>query len=80
MFHCISNELWRSLDIMRKKAKAKMMYKTPNNIGPESLTKLFHCRNKVTKYNLGNISGSHYLPQRRTYCMKNRFVYDGAKL
>ena len=59
------------LDIMRKKAKARMMYKTLNNIGPESLTKLFHCKNETTKYNLRNISGSLCLPQPRTNSMKN---------
>ena len=37
---------WEPLDITRKKAKARMMYKTLNNIGPESLTKLFHCKMK----------------------------------
>ena len=36
---------WEPLDTTRKKAKARMMYKTLNNIGPESLTKLFHCKN-----------------------------------
>ena len=57
-----------------------MMYKTLNNIGPESLTKLFHCKNETTKYNLRNISGSLCLPQPRTNSMKNSFMYDGAKL
>ena len=46
---------WEPLDIRRKKAKARMMYKTLNNIGPESLTKLFHCKNETTKYNLRNL-------------------------
>ena len=41
---------WEPLDIRRKKAKARMMYKTLNNIGPESLTKLFHCKNETTNY------------------------------
>ena len=71
---------WEPLDITRKKAKARMMYKTLNNIGPESLTKLFHCKNETTKYNLRNISGSLCLPQPRTNGMKNSFMYDGAKL
>ena len=71
---------WEPLDITRKKAKARMMYKTLNNIGPESLTKLFHCKNETTKYNLRNISGSLCLPQPRTNSMKNSFMYDGAKL
>ena len=71
---------WEPLDMMRKKAKARMMYKTLNIIGPESLTKLFHCKNEMTKYNLRNISGNLCLPQPRTNSMKNGFMYDGAKL
>ena len=76
---------WEPLDITRKKAKARMIYKTLNNIGPESLTKLFHCKNETTKYNLvafvsGDISGSLCLPQPRTNSMKNSFMYDGGKL
>ena len=71
---------WEPLDVMRKKAKARMMYKTLNNLGPESLTKLFHCKNEMTKYNLRNISGNLCLPQPRTNSMKNSFMYDGAKL
>ena len=71
---------WELLSITRKKAKARMMYKTLNNIGPESLTKLFHCKNETTKYNLRNISGSLCLPPSRTNSMKNSFMYDGAKL
>ena len=31
---------WEPLDITRKKAKARMMHKSLNNIGPESLTNL----------------------------------------
>ena len=58
-----------------------MMYKTLNNTGAESLTKLFHCKNETTKYNLRNISGSLCLPpQPRTNSMKNSFMYDSAKL
>ena len=71
---------WEPLDTTRKKAKARMIYKTLSNIGPESLTKLFHCKNETTKYNLRNISGSLCLPQPRTNSMKNSFMYDGAKL
>ena len=71
---------WEPLEITRKKTNARMMYKTLNNIDSESLTKLFHCKNETTKYNLRNISGSLCLPQPRTNSMKNSFMYDGAKL
>jgi hypothetical protein len=39
---------WKPLDIMRKKAKATMMYKTLNGIGPESPTNLFTYKNEIT--------------------------------
>ena len=32
---------WKTLKVERKKAKAKMMYKLLNNMGPQSLTNLF---------------------------------------
>jgi hypothetical protein len=32
---------WKPLKLMRKKAKAKLMYKTLNKMGPESLANLF---------------------------------------
>ena len=71
---------WKPLDIMRKKAKATMMYKTLNGIGPESLTNLFTYKNEITNYRLRSISSGLCLPQPRTNSMKNSFMYDGAKL
>jgi shikimate kinase len=41
---------WKPLDIMRKKAKATMMYKTLSGIGPKSLTNLFTNKNEITNY------------------------------
>ena len=38
------------LDIIRKKAKARMMYKTLNKMGPESLTNLFIYKGDITNY------------------------------
>ena len=43
---------WKTLEAERKKAKAKMMYKLLNNMGPQSLTKLFTYKDGVTSYNL----------------------------
>ena len=71
---------WEPLDIMRKKAKARMMYKTLNKTGPESLTNLFCYKNEITDYKLRNILSGLCLPQPRTNNMKNSFMYDGAKL
>ncbi len=53
---------WEPLDIMRKKAKARMMYKTLNKTGPESLTNLFCYKNEITDYKLRNISSGLCLP------------------
>ena len=83
----------KPLDIMRKKPKETMMYKTLNGIGPESLTverplykykevsqPLYTYKNEITNYKLRSISSGLYLPQPRTNSMKNSFMYDGAKL
>jgi hypothetical protein len=69
---------WEPLDIKRKKAEARMMYKTLNKIGPESLTNLFTYKNNITHYKLRNISSGLCLPQPRTNNMKKSFMYDGA--
>ena len=68
------------LDIMRKKAKARMMYKTLNKIGPKSLINLFTFKDVIKNYSLRNISSGLCLPQPRTNSMKNSFMFDGAKL
>ena len=69
---------WVPLKTERKKAKAKMMYKLLNNMGPESLTNLFTYKSEMTNYNLRNISSSLSLPKPRTNNMKKSFMYDGA--
>ena len=56
---------WKTLEVERKKAKAKMMYKLLDNMGPESLTNLFTYKDNMTNYNLRNISNSLCLPQPR---------------
>ena len=71
---------WEPLDIMRKKAKAKMMYKTLNEIAPKSLTNLLTHKNKITNHKLLNISNGLCLPHLRTNYIKNSIMYDGAKL
>ncbi len=47
---------WKTLKTERKKAKAKMMYKLLNNMGPQSLTNLLTYKGEMTSYNLRNIS------------------------
>ena len=71
---------WEPLKTERKKAKAKMMYKVLNKMGPKSLTNLFSYKCEKTKYNLRDISSGLSLPKPRTNNMKNSFMYDGAHL
>ena len=47
---------WEPLHIIRKKAKARMVYKTLNKLGPESFSNLFTYKNEITNYNLRNVS------------------------
>ena len=61
---------WKTLKVERRKAKAKMMYKLLNNMGPQSLTNLFTYKGEMTSYNLRNISSTLCLPQRRTNNLK----------
>ena len=71
---------WKTLKVERKKAKAKMMYKLLNNMGPQSLTNLFGYNDEVTSYNLRNISSWLCLPHPHTNNMKRSFMYQGAFL
>ena len=71
---------WESLKTERKKAKAKIMYKILNKMGPKSLANLFSRKSEKTDYNLRGISSNLCLPKPRTNNMKNSFMYDGAKL
>ena len=70
---------WEPLHIIRKKAKARMMYKTLNKLGPESLSNLAY-KNEITNYKLRNVSSGLCLPQPRTNSMKESFMYNVAKL
>ena len=71
---------WKTLEAERKKVEAKMMYKLLNNMGPQSLTKLFTYKDEVTSYNLRNISSNLCVPHPRTNNMKRSFMYDGTFL
>ena len=64
---------WKTLKVERKKAKAKMMYKLLNNMGPQSLINLFTYKGETTSYNLRNISGTLCLAQPRTNNLKKKF-------
>jgi hypothetical protein len=65
---------WEPLKSMREKAKAKIMYKIWNKMGPESLTNLFtYTESGMTNYKLRDISSGLCLPQPRTNNMENSF-------
>ena len=74
---------WEPLKIERKKAKAKMIYKVFNKMGPQSLTKLFSYKSDKTDQNIIFETCQVVcvcLPKPRTDNMKNSFMYDGSKL
>jgi hypothetical protein len=71
---------WDGLQSIREKAKAKLMYKILNKMGPESLTNLFTYKSGMTNYKLWDISSGLCLPQPQTNNMKNSFMYNGAHL
>ena len=41
---------WELLNIMRRKAKTKLIYKVLNKMAPEPLTKLFTYKNEITNH------------------------------
>ena len=67
---------WEPLQMERKKAKAKIMYKLLNKMGPKLLTNLFSYKSEKTNYHLRDISSGLCLPKPRTNNMKNSFMYD----
>ena len=69
---------WEPLNVERKKAKAKLMFKLLNDMGPKSLSSLFSYKNENTHYELRDISNALVLPQPRTNNMKKSFVFDAA--
>ena len=71
---------WEPLEQQRKKAKAKMMFKTLNNMGPNSLKKLFIFEREILNHSLRGTSSSIRLPKPNTNNMKKSFMYDGASI
>ena len=71
---------WEPLKQQRKKAKAKMMFKTLNNMGPNSLKKLFIFKKEILNHSLCGSSSLIRLPKPNTDKMKKSFMYDGASI
>ena len=68
---------WTSLEERRSLMKAKLMYKTVNQLAPQRLCNI---SNNVTSYNLRGSSNGLFIPRPRTEFLKKSFSYSGAKL
>ena len=71
---------WEPLKEQREKAKAKIMFKTLNNMGPNCLKELFTFKKEILNRSLRNSSSTIRLPKPNTNNMKKSFVYDGASI
>jgi hypothetical protein len=71
---------WEPLKQQRVKAKAKLKFKTLNNMGPNSLKELFTFKTEILNHNLRDNSSSIRLPKPNTNNMKKSFMYDGASI
>ena len=69
---------WESLDIVRKRQKAIMVFKALNGLAPSYLENLFN--RACHSYSLRNVHNSLSLPKLRTDFMKKSFMYSGASL
>ena len=71
---------WEPLKEQRKKAKAKIMFKILNDMGPKCLNDLFTFKKEVLNHNLRDSSTTVCLPQPRTNNMKKSLMFDGAPI
>ena len=61
---------WTSLEERRSLMKAKLMYKTVNQLAPQRLCSIFQFSNNVTSYNLRGSSNGLFIPRPRTEFLK----------
>ena len=64
---------YEPLKQQRKKAKAKIMFRTLNNMAP----KLFTFKREILNHSLRGTSSSLRLPKPNTNNTKKSFMYDG---
>ena len=69
---------WTNLEERRVHIKAKLMYKSINNLAPERLSNLFQNSNTIYDYDLRGSSTRLCLPRPKTEFMKKSFSYNGA--
>ena len=61
------------LEERRSLMKAKLMYKTVNQLAPQRLCNIFQFSNNVTSYNLRGSSNGLFIPRPRTEFLKKKF-------
>ena len=65
---------WTSLEERRSLMKAKLMYKTVDQLAPQRLCNIFQFLNNVTSYNLRGSSNGLFIPRPRTEFLKSFIV------
>ena len=68
---------WTSLEERRSLIKAKLMYKTINQLAPQRLCNIFQFSNNVASHNLRGSSNGLFIPRPRTEFLKNVLVIVG---
>ena len=67
---------WINLEERRAQIKAKLMYKSINNLAPERLTKLFQNSDTIDDYVLKGSSSRLCFPRPKTEFMKGRNISE----
>ena len=71
---------WTNLEERRVQIKAKLMYKSINNLALERLSNFFQNSNTVYDYDLRGSSSRLCLPRPKIEFMKKSFSYNGAHI
>ena len=69
---------WDSLEQRRSKQLAISVFKSLNNLYPESLKNVFKPTSGVHSYNVRGASNNVFVPRPRTEAAKRAFSYRGA--
>ena len=60
--------------------KARIMYKTVNQLAPQRLCDIFQNSNSINEYNLRGSSAKLFIPRPRTEFLKKSFSYWGSDM
>ena len=69
---------WDSLAVRRAKQLKSLMFKTVNNLVPESLSDKFASINTIHRHNLRGAQHNLFIPRPNTEVLKKSFRYRGA--